>query len=101
MDITVALRIEEGADELPIAPWGVQLAGNFSKAIALASFDRMRRRYLTRLGDLQPMVIGTRLRSRGSRRFYRVLVPASSRAEADQICRAILVAGGPCVALRS
>lgn len=101
VEITVALSTEDGGDELPIAPWGVQLAGNFSKTIALASFDRARQRYLARLGDLQPMVIGTRLRSRGTRRFYRVFVPAASRAEADQLCHAIMAAGGPCVALRT
>jgi soluble lytic murein transglycosylase-like protein len=101
IEITVALRGEDGVEQPPIAPWGVQLAGNFSRAIALASFDRARQRYLARLGDLQPMVIGTRLRSRGTRRFYRVFVPASSRAEADQLCHAIMAAGGPCVALRT
>jgi hypothetical protein len=101
IDITTALQVENAADQLPIAPWGVQLAGNFSKAIALASFDRARHRYLARLGDLQPMVIGTRLRSRGTRRFYRVFVPASSRMEADQLCRRIMAAGGPCVTLRT
>jgi hypothetical protein len=47
------------------------------------------------------MIIGTRLRSRGTRPFYRVLVPASSRTEADQVCHAIMMAGGACVALRS
>jgi soluble lytic murein transglycosylase-like protein len=101
IEITVALRGEDGVEQPPIAPWGVQLAGNFSRAIALASFDRARQRYLARLGDLQPMVIGTRLRSRVTRRFYRVFVPASSRAEADQLCHAIMAAGGPCVALRT
>jgi hypothetical protein len=101
IEITVALRGEDRDEQPPIAPWGVQLAGNFSKAIALASFDRARQRYLARLGDLPPMVIGTRLRSRGTRRFYRVFLPASSRAEADQLCHLITAAGGPCIALQT
>jgi len=101
IDLTIALQGEDGTDELPIAPWGVQLAGNFSKAIALASFDRIRQRYPAQLGTLQPMVIGTRLRSRGTRRFYRIFVPAASRSEADRLCRAIMAAGGPCAALRT
>jgi hypothetical protein len=101
IEMTIALRSEDGTEQSPIAPWGVQLAGNFSKVIALVSFDRARQRYLGRLGDLQPMVIGTRLRSRGTRRFYRVFVPAFSRVEADRLCHAIMVAGGPCVALRT
>jgi len=99
--VTAALRAEEGSDLIPIAPWGVQLSGNFSKAIALASFERARARYYKILGDLRPMIIGTVLRSRGTRRFYRVLVPASTRAAADQICRTIIARGGACAALRS
>jgi soluble lytic murein transglycosylase-like protein len=101
MDVTATLRTEEGAEQAAVAPWGVQLAGNFSKATALASFERARQRYSRILGDLPPMIIGTRLRSRGTRPFYRVLVPASSRAKADQVCHAIMMAGGACVALRS
>jgi hypothetical protein len=101
VDVTATLRLEEGTDQSPVAPWGVQFAGNFSKATALASFERARQRYSRFLGDLRPMIIGTRLRSRGTRPFYRVLVPAASRAEAEQVCHAILAAGGACVALRS
>jgi hypothetical protein len=84
IDITAALRTEEGegAGPPPVAPWGVQLSGNFSKAIALASFERARQRYSRIIGSMSPMIIGTRLRSRGTRPFYRVLVPAASRAEA-------------------
>lgn len=46
--------------ETPVAPWGVQLAGNFSKEQALASFARARQSYAAVIGDLRPMVIGTR-----------------------------------------
>ena len=98
--ITRMLRSEDGPEQAATTPWGVQLAGNFSKAVALASFDRVRKRYFRTVVDLRPMVIGTRLRSRGMRRFYRVFLPASSRAEADLLCRAIIAIGGSCVALR-
>lgn len=100
--VTALFRAEAGeADTVPIAPWGVQLAGNFSKAIALASFERMRSRFASIIGDRRPMVIGTRLRSRGTRRFYRVMVPAQSRSEADRVCRLVIAAGGACTALRT
>ncbi len=101
VDVTASLRTEESVAQIPIAPWGVHLAGNFSKAIALASFARAQRRYYTVIGSRQPMIIGTVLRSRGRLRFYRVMVPASSRAQADQVCRAIMASGGACVALRT
>jgi Transglycosylase SLT domain/SPOR domain len=83
------------------APWGVQLAGNFSKSLALASFERTRSRYATVLADAQPMVIGTRLRTRGFSAFYRVRVPAQTRAEANALCTRIRQARGSCAVLRS
>ena len=87
--------------ERATAPWGVQLAGDFSKALALAVYGRSRSRYQSILGDVQPMILGTRLRSRGTRAFYRVRVPAQSRAEANRLCGRIHSAGGVCVVLRS
>jgi len=61
------------------APWGVQLAGNFSKGLALAAFDRARARYAAVVGDTRPMIIGRLLRSRGYRR-PRARLPSSSAA---------------------
>jgi hypothetical protein len=84
-----------------VAPWGVQLAGNFSKELALASYARARQSYAAIIGEIQPMVIGTRLHSRGLRPFYRVRVPAQTRAAADAICGRIRAARGSCVTLRS
>jgi len=92
---------EEAPPETPFAPWGVQLAGNFSKERALASFGRARQQYVGVIGDARPMIIGTRLRSRGTRTFYRVRLPADTRQEADAMCRRIQAVGGACVVLRS
>ncbi len=83
------------------APWGVQLSGNFSKALALAAFERSRATLRTVLGDVQPMVLGSRLRSRGTRSFYRVRVPAPTRTEANGLCARIRAAGGGCVVLKT
>jgi hypothetical protein len=83
------------------APWGVQLAGNFSKELALATYSRARQRYASIIGDLQPMIIGTRLRSRGTRAFYRIRLPAQSRAGAEALCNRIHGVGGACVVLRT
>jgi Transglycosylase SLT domain/SPOR domain len=90
-----------GVPLAPLAPWGVQLAGNFSKSLALASYVRARQRYAGLLGEVRPMVIGTRLLSRGTRAFYRVRVPAPTRLAADQICNRIRQVGGACVVLPS
>lgn len=104
---TVVARVRAGSRpslsiaEAAFAPWGVQLAGNFSKARALASFQRAAARHRAVIGELQPMVIGTRLRSRGTRAFYRVRLPAPTRAEATALCRRIQAQSGACVVLKS
>lgn len=87
--------------EAAFAPWGVQLAGNFSKARALAAFQRAGARHRAVIGDLRPMVIGTRLRSRGTRAFYRVRLPAATRAAAIALCQRIQGQNGACVVLKS
>jgi len=103
LQIVAALRMpRQGTDdEAPFAPWGVQLAGNFSKAQALASYRRASQAYASLLKDVRPMIIGTRLRYRGSRRFYRVRVPAESRKSAEELCRKIRSLRGSCVVLPS
>ncbi|MGI3901703.1 MAG: lytic transglycosylase domain-containing protein [Janthinobacterium lividum] len=98
---TSPARLASGITEAPFAPWGVQLAGNFSKSLALAAFGRARAKLAAIIGDVRPMVIGTRLRTRGTRAFYRVRLPAGSRQEADALCRRIQAAQGACVTLRS
>ncbi len=83
------------------APWGVQLAGSFSKAAALAAYARARNSYSTIIGKIEPMVIGGRVPSRGFAPYYQVRAPAPSRAAADALCEKILHAGGACAVLRS
>ena len=90
------------ADTSPLtAPWGVQIAGSFSKAAAIAAYGRARGRYASLLGDIEPMVLAGRVRDRGFARFYRVRVPAATRAEANGLCDKILRVGGACVVLRN
>ena len=89
-------------EESPLSPWGVQVAGNFSKAIALASLcARAARATPSLLSDVAPMVIGTRMRSRGTRAFYRVRIPAATREAATDICGKLRRQGGACVVLKS
>ena len=97
------LRHDQGEDLgfAPLAPWGVQLAGNFSKGLALAAFERARQRYAGIVGESRPMIIGRLLRSRGTRPFYQVRLPADSRALAEALCTRIQSVGGNCVAMRS
>ena len=87
--------------EGPFAPWGVQVAGGFSKAAALAAYRREATRHENLFVDATPMVIGTRLRFRGSGTFWRVRLPAVTRAEADAWCARLRKAGGYCAVLKS
>jgi hypothetical protein len=108
LQTTAALRIPSrgdrfatGPSEGPVAPWGIQLAGNFSKSLALASFSRARSAYAKVIGDVRPMIIGTRFRNRGTRAFYRVRIPAETRQAADGLCARIRTAGGACLVLKT
>jgi hypothetical protein len=92
---------QTAAIEGPLAPWGVQLAGNFSKPIALASFGRARAAHAAIIGDGQPMIIGTRMGGRGLRRYYRVRMPAQTRQAANALCDRLRAAGGSCIVLKS
>ena len=86
--------------EPPFALQGVQPAGNFSKERALAAFNQQRERYAGVIGEVQPMIIGTRLQPRHHRVLPRA-VPAGTRAAADALCGRIRQTGGSCVVLRS
>ncbi|WP_426219302.1 lytic transglycosylase domain-containing protein [Methylobacterium sp. NFXW15] len=108
LQVTAALRLPNrgdrfalGGSEGPAAPWGIQLAGNFSKALALQSFARTRTTYAKVIGEVRPMIIGTRLRNRGTRAFYRIRIPAETRQAADGLCGKIRQAGGACIVLRT
>ncbi|MGA7196822.1 MAG: lytic transglycosylase domain-containing protein [Roseiarcus sp.] len=100
------LRVERGPQGSPVisglfAPWGVQISASFSKDSALRSFDRFRHDHASVIGDMTPFVLGSVLRSRGWRPFYRVRLPAQTGGEAKRLCDRIMAAGGACAVLRS
>jgi len=85
----------------PWGPWGIQLAANFSKALALQSYSQAQATYAKVIGQARPMVVGTRLRSRGTQAFYRIRIPAQSREDADALCGKIRTVGGACIVLKT
>lgn len=93
--------LESKVHEAAIQPWGVQLSANFDRSRALASYSRLASRYASVLSDEPPMILRTRLRSRGTRSLYQVRVGAGTRNQADQICDRIRRAGGPCMVLKT
>lgn len=100
------LRVLPGPSGSPVisgifAPWGVQLAASFDKGSALRAFARAAHDLRPVIGDMQPFVLGSVLRSRGFRPFYRVRLPAQTGGEAKRLCDRIQAAGGACAILRS
>jgi hypothetical protein len=81
--------------------WGVQLAAGFSRDKALAMYGRAVSRLSSVIGDRDPSILTSRLRSRGAATFYQVRFGADTRSEADDLCNRIRKAGGACFVLRN
>jgi hypothetical protein len=90
-------HVKLGADRL----WGVQLAAGFNRDQALAMYARAMKRLSAVIGDQDPSLLGTTLRSRGTRTFYQVRIGADTRPAADDLCNRIRRAGGACFVLRN
>lgn len=97
-----AIRVERPSlIEGPYAPFGVQVAGNFSKARAIAGYRRVAARFPSILSGRDPLVIGTGAPGRGRGAFYRIRLPAKTLADARRLCERLQNAGGACVVLRN
>jgi soluble lytic murein transglycosylase-like protein len=81
--------------------WGVQLAAGFNRDKALAMYSRAMKRLSTVIGDQDPSLLSSRLRSRGTNLFYQVRIGADTRPEAEGLCSRIRKAGGACFVLRN
>jgi hypothetical protein len=104
LSLVATLRVTQPSSGIVsgwFAPWGVQIAASFSKGSALRAFARTRHQYASVIGDMQPFVLGSVLRSRGWRPFYRVRLPAQTGGEARKLCSRIQAVGGACAVLRS
>ena len=104
LSLIAALRVtapSSGVVSGWFAPWGVQIAASFSKGAALRAFARAQHEYASVIGAMTPFVLGSVLRSRGWRPFYRVRLPAQTGGEARRLCDRIQAVGGSCAVLRS
>ena len=81
--------------------WGVQLAAGFNRDKALAMYARAMKRLRAVIGDQDPSLLSSVMRSRGSRAFYQVRIGADTRPAADDLCNRIRRAGGACFVLRN
>src|SRR4030081_97557 len=81
--------------------WGVQLAAGFDRNKALAMYARAMKRLNAVIGDQDPSLLSSMMRSRGTRAFYQVRIGADTRPAADDLCNRIPRAGGACFVLRN
>jgi hypothetical protein len=81
--------------------WGVQLAAGFDRNKALAMYARAMTRLRAVIGDQDPSLLSSVMRSRGSHAFYQVRIGADTRPAADDLCNRIRRAGGACFVLRN
>ena len=90
-------RVTLGAAKL----WGVQLAAGFSRDKALAMYARAMKRLSAVIGDQDPSLLSSVVRSRGTRTFYQVRIGTDTRPAADALCDRIRKAGGSCFVLKN
>jgi hypothetical protein len=81
--------------------WGVQLAAGFDRNKALTMYARAMKRLSAVIGDQDPSLLSSVMRSRGSRAFYQVRIGADTRPAADDLCNRIRRAGGACFVLKN
>jgi hypothetical protein len=94
-------RLQQHVDKSAASPWGVQVSAGFSRERALASYSDVERRYRGSLSGLDPIIIATTLRSRGTLPFYQVRIGADTRADADRLCASLRKGGAACMVLRN
>ena len=81
--------------------WGVQLAAGFDRNKALAMYARAIKQLSAVIGDQDPSILSSVMRSRGNHTFYQVRIGADTRGAADDLCNRIRRAGGACFVLKN
>jgi hypothetical protein len=75
----------------------VVIAGGFSEARTLSTFERVKSRYASLLKDELPMVVRTHNLSRGRKLLVRVMIGRNSRQEAEALCAKLRAQSGACI----
>lgn len=94
-------ELEQHVELAAAKVWGVQLAAGFDRSRALAMYSRAVTRLSAVIGERDPSLLSSVVRSRGTRAFYQVRIGADTRSEADELCNRIRKAGGACFVLKN
>ncbi|TFL18682.1 lytic transglycosylase domain-containing protein [Jannaschia formosa] len=84
-----------------IAPWGAQVAFGTTRSAAHAAWTRLRPACRSAAPEERLDYVPVRRRGPGDRIYLMLRVGADTRAEAEQVCRAVSRAGCPCRAFRN
>lgn len=94
-------ELEQHVELAAAKSWGVQLAAGFDRNRALAMYARAVTRLGRVIGERDPSLLSSVMRSRGTRTFYQVRIGTDTRGEADDLCNRIRKAGGACFVLKT
>lgn len=94
-------QVVPSVEQAPWAPWGVQVAGNFSLNRAMASYTALQRAHPAILAGQLPLVVRAVNKSRGKAPLFQIRLPAESRDSAAALCRKLQSAGGACLVFRN
>ncbi|MDB5586006.1 MAG: hypothetical protein JWP26_976 [Devosia sp.] len=78
-------------------PWGILIAQNFGRDLVVRRFTRAQASYGAVLGPEKLMLISVRNSNFGPRTRYSAMVGRPTRKDAQQLCDALLAAGGNCI----
>jgi Transglycosylase SLT domain/SPOR domain len=94
-------ELEQHVELAAAKVWGVQLAAGFDRNKALAMYSRAVTGLSAVIGNRDPSLLSSVMRSRGTHAFYQVRIGADTRSEADDLCNRIRKAGGACFVLKN
>jgi hypothetical protein len=98
---TFVTQLEQHVTLAAAKLWGVQLAAGFDRNKALAMYARAMKRLSAVIGDQDPSLLSSVMRTRGTHAFYQVRIGADTRPAADDLCNRIRRTGGACFVLRN
>jgi hypothetical protein len=78
-------------------PWGVLLAQNFSQAVAVRSFERVKAAHPKVMSDETLMLLLARNPNFGPRLRHYAMIGRDSRKEAEALCTRLQADGGSCI----
>jgi hypothetical protein len=84
-----------------IPRWGVQIAAHLSEAKAWAIYREVQKRYVSLIGDSEPIALHKQIPGMGTVQRYIITIADDNRAPLDTLCAKLIAAGGACVVLRN